>query len=67
MIPTPMVKRAEALEARFQPAGCDRCRGWSCLVVDLGAKPVRPEACPNCSRRVPFRLIVLGAREDGPQ
>ena len=60
-------RRLAALAARVPPHGGEACRGWSCLVVDLGLAPIRPERCPGCGRAAPFRRVILGQRPDGPQ
>lgn len=62
-----------ALDARLRrlavvsrkPEGCDGCRYWGPAAAVFLDRPLRPEVCPGCGRRVPIRLVREYAIERG--
>lgn len=55
-------RRVTRLQGRRQ-GGCSTCRIWSGVVYEDGnGVPDRPDACPDCGRDVPVRLVrrILG-------
>lgn len=53
----PLGRRLGRLEDRV-PKGCPSCRTWGPVVFEDGeGRRSRPDACPNCGRPVPVRLV----------
>ncbi len=51
--------RIERLETMVRVVGCATCRRWDHTVIkDEQGAVSRPETCPACGRRVPYRLVV---------
>jgi len=45
------------------PIGCPVCQSWGGTVLaDAAGRRSRPDACPDCGRRVPARqtLLIVG-------
>lgn len=55
----PWPKRLSLLERVLVPApGCERCRGWTGVVLVGEDGAHRPTCCPGCGRYVPTTLEV---------
>jgi len=61
-----MSSRLGKVEAVLRPSpGCSTCRRWDGNVVgDEAGKRSRPEACPECGRVVPVRMMAMVAGID---
>ncbi len=50
-------RRLDKLEPRVRPVGCPTCRSWTPVLLIGDDGPHRTEACPDCGRTVPGRLV----------
>lgn len=59
-----MEKRLNRLATIWPPplAGCDTCRHWQNVEIVTFDRPLRPEICSACKRRLP---IVTAVQIDG--
>ena len=54
-----LAKRLARVEKHLLPLpGCERCRGWTGVVLEGNDGAHRPHQCPGCGRVVPATLVV---------